>query len=352
MKSNPSLRMLCWEGYDAASIVDSFTSRSSINVEAKTLLSDAATAQRLLDGDFKHWDIININNAYVRDCLHREGLIKPLNEAEFDYYQASIHPVYSDLLPWSYDAAGNLIGIGQRFGPFNLVINANAISRVSAEDQGFNLANDPRNHKRFGILNYPDFNVFHFCIGAGLNPFSNMGSTEIDRVRQTARDWYTAAKYVEDDHHRLNKALVDREIDFYISGGIYTASPARLAGHNQIFAVTPLQGPIDGKGGIVFTEITSVLNHVDVHPHAESFLQYLLEPQTSARIAFIEGTCNPVAQMGDPLVFGAFDKAQLNAIQWEWLEDDLQCCAPYQIPLQNKQLLAVLSEEKSVCGWD
>ena len=244
-----------------------------------------------------------------------------------------------------------MIGIGQRFGPFNLVINSEAISRASAEDQGFDLANDPGNHKRFAILNYPDFNVFHFCIGAGLNPFSNLNDEEIDRFRLIALNWYSAAQYVEDDHHLLNRALIDGEIDFYISGGIYTASPARLAGHNQIMAVTPRRGPVEGKGAIVFTEITSVLNHADVSPHAEAFLWYMLEPETSARIAFIDGTCNPVAQMGDPKVFGAFDRAQLNAIQWDWLEADLQRCAHYQIPPQNERLLAILSEAKTVNGW-
>ena len=117
------------------------------------------------------------------------------------------------------------MGIGQRFGPFNLVINSEAISRASAEDQGFDLANDPVNHKRFAILNYPDFNVFHFCIGAGLNPFSNLNDEEIDRFRQIALNWYHAAKYVEADHHLLNQTLIDGEIDFYISVGIIPHHP-------------------------------------------------------------------------------------------------------------------------------
>jgi spermidine/putrescine transport system substrate-binding protein len=341
------LRMLCWEGYDAASIVEPFVSRYPTRFEAETLLSDAGTAQRLVEGEYDRWDILNINNAYVRDFLYPRGLIRQLPESNFGHYQESIHPVYADLLPWSYDADGHLIGIGQRFGPFNLVINSNAISRATAEDQGFSLANDPRNHKRFAILNYPDFNVFHFCIGAGLNPFADLDSSDIDKFRQTAIDWYSGAKYVEDDHHRLNQALIDREIDFYISGGIYTASPARLAGYSQIVAVTPVQGPIDGKGGIVFSEITSILNHAEVNSNAERFLHYMLEPETAVRIALIDGTCNPVAQMGDPEVFRKFSKTQLDAIQWDWLEADLQRCAHYRIPPQNGKLLDVLSDAKT-----
>ena len=70
-------------------------------------------------------------------------------------------------------AQGTLIGICQRFGPFNLVVNAHRIDRASAEDQGFELANE-RVPRPYGILLYEDFNLFHVCIGAGLDPFSSL----------------------------------------------------------------------------------------------------------------------------------------------------------------------------------
>jgi spermidine/putrescine transport system substrate-binding protein len=151
---------------------------------------------------------------------------------------------------------------------------------------------------------------------------------------------------ITSDHHVLNAALISGEIDFYISGGIYTASPARLAGYDNITAIVPEQGPINGKGGIVFSEITSVIDRIDGSQQAESFLAYLLEPETAVRTAFTKGTCNPIAQMGDPRVFNAFSKAQLKAIQWDDLETDLDRCSHYQIPPNNLQLLGLLSEAK------
>ena len=62
---------------------------------------------------------------------------------------------------------------------------------------------------------------------------------------------------------------------------------------------------IDGRGGIAFTEVTSVLHHADTSPLAPTFPAYLLEPETAIRAAFVEGTCNPVAQLGEPRVFNA-----------------------------------------------
>lgn len=349
--TNDKLRLLCWEGYDSHSIFEPFANRYKVDFKTETLLSDNVTAHRLIEGDLRNWDLLNINNAYVRDCLYPKGLIKPLEHDRFSTYKDNIIPCYSDLLPWSYNSDGDLIGIGQRFGPFNFVVNTDSISKATAEDQGFELANDPSNKRRFGILNYSDFNVFHFCIGAGLNPFTHLDKSELSRFSQLANDWYGRAKLVEDDHHLLNQALINGEIDFYISGGIYTASPARLEGHNNIVAISPIRGPINGKGGIVFTEITSVLKHQNVSAHAESFLKYILEPEIAARIAFVDGTCNPVAQMGDPKVFNIFSKAQLKAIQWDNLEEDLSRCASYQIPPNNDQLLEVLAKTKSQFGW-
>ena len=345
-----SLSLMCWQGYESHAMTEPFIRRHNIKIEAETLLSDAATARSLINGELPNLDVLNINNAYIRDCLHALGLIKTLEHDRFAHYLESIHPIYSQLLPWSYDFDGALIGIGQRFGPFNLVINTHSISKASAQDQGFNLANDPANTKRFGILNYPDFNVFHICIGAALNPFSDLSDNDIDDFTNIANDWCGRAKLIEDDHQVLNKALVDGDIDFYISGGIYTASPARMDGHQNIVAITPDHGPIEGSGGIMFTEITSVLSHDYESPHAESFLEYLLEPEPAARVAFTDATCNPVAQMGDSKVFNTFSKFQLNAIQWDDLEEDLDRCSHYQIPPQNTRLLGILAQAKQQTG--
>ena len=337
---------MCWEGYELPSITGPFEQRCQIKIEATTLLSDALAANDLRGTESLDIDVLNINNAYVRDELNLHGLIKSLDKDRFESYLQNIHPIYSPLLPWSYGHDGELIGIGQRFGPFNLVVNTRVISASVARDQGFNLANDPANTNRFGLLDYPDFNVFHICIGADLNPFSELDKAQVEIFDHMANNWCERAHMITNDHHALNAALVNGDIDFYISGGIYTASPARLAGYDNIVAIVPERGPIEGNGGIVFSEITSVLERVDGSPHAESFLAYLLEPETAIKMAFTKGTCNPIAQMGDPRVFNAFSKSQLNAIQWDDLESDLDRCSHYQIPPNNAQLLGLLDSAK------
>lgn len=299
------------------------------------------------NGEAACWDVLNINNAYVARYLHPRGLIRELDAQRFQRYVDDLLPGFSRLYRWARSDTGALRGICQRFGPFNLVVNTNRISLASAEDQGFELANDAANtdagdRRSFGILDYEDFNLFHVCIGAGLNPFARLDEAAENAFGQTARRWFDAAKMISDDHHMLNRALIAGDIDFYVSGGIYTASPARLAGHREVRAVTPRTGPIEGRGGIVFTEVTSVLEHSGTSVHAEDFLEYLLSPEVAKRIAFTHGTCNPVAQMGNRSVRESFTTEQLDAIQWDWLEEDIARCADYDIMPNHGTLLALL----------
>ena len=42
-------------------------------------------------------------------------------------------------------------------------------------------------------------------------------------------------------------------------------------------------------------------------------------PDISKKVAFAEGTYNPVAQMGSEEVLASFDKDELDAIQWDSL---------------------------------
>ena len=331
------IRLLCWEGYDSPRVLEPFEHRRSTRVHARTLLSDAGASEELLAGRAT-CDVLNINNAWIRGSLHPRGLVRPLDPERFEPHFQRMLPQYSRLYAWARDPAGALIGICQRFGPFNLVVNTNRIDRASAEDQGFELANE-RAPRPYGILLYEDFNLFHVCIGAGLDPFSSLGEDEKGRFDATARRWFHGATVVTDDHFELNRALVDGTIDFYVSGGIYTASPARLAGHAEIRAVTPRSGPIEGRGGIVFTEITSVLATAPGTGEAEDFLEYLLEPETARRVAISERTANPVAQMEMPEVFERFTARELDAIQWEGLEEDVARCADYDLMPDHADLL-------------
>ena len=134
-----------------------------------------------------------------------------------------------------------------------------------------------------------------------------------------------------DDLVQMNLALINGEIDAYFTGGTYTASPARYDGATNVRGITPKSGPMDGKGGIVWIELTSVVNNPEVSPLAEEFLAYIQRPDISKKVAFAEGTYNPVTQMGSQEVLDAFDKDELDAIQWDSLEEEMANSVDYDI---------------------
>jgi spermidine/putrescine transport system substrate-binding protein len=126
----------------------------------------------MIEANPKAWDIININTPFVRDRLHPRGFIEPVTGALAARVREIGNP-FARFISAAINNEGHTIGVPQRCGPFNLVINRNRIACASARKQGFSLALEQSFQDRFGILAYEDFNVMHIAIAEGLNPFES-----------------------------------------------------------------------------------------------------------------------------------------------------------------------------------
>ena len=326
------LNILCWEGYNSDEVLDPFRRKTSAKVSAESGTSDPDMINKLRAGETNVWDVINVNQPWARNQMYPEGLILPIDKERFEPHFAKMMGPFQEDYKWCYSEDGkDLLGIVQRFGPFNFVVNTDKVSRAMAEDEGFDLFNDDANAGKYGILTYDNWNIYHMCVGSGIDPFKPHSDEEIDAFEKTARKWFKGAKLLTDDLVQMNLALINGEIDFYCTGGTYTASPARFDGATNIRGITPSKGPMDGKGGIVWVEVTSKVNNPQGSPLAEDFLAYVQEPEVSHAVAFAEGTYNPVTQMGNPEVFSEFTKDELDAIQWDSLEEELAKSVDYQI---------------------
>ncbi len=343
--------MLSWEGYDDPDVLAPFERERNCRVRVDTHLSDFAAAQRVLRRDGA-WDLVNINSPFVRDALAPRGTIRALDPDRFGAVldTAALPSEWRPLAQWGIDPGGAPIGVCQRFGPFNLVVDSDAVSVAMAEDQGFALAADPRNAGRYGILAYDDFNVLHIALASGFDPFIPVGDAECRAFAATAQRWFSAARMVTGDHVALNRALVSGAIDFYLGGGIYTASCARLEGHARVRAITPRHGPVGGKGAIAFVEVNAALAFAAQPAEAEAFLAYLLRPEAAARAALAGGAANPVLQMRDPAVFAAIGRDALEAMQWDTLDADLGRCLQYGIVPGYERLHALLLAARVSAG--
>ena len=343
------LNIYCWEGYNAADVLDPFRREFDAKVRAEGLTSDPDAVNKLRAGETKVWDIINVNNPWARNIMWPDDLIKPLPKDEFEPYYEKMMKEFQPPYKWAYDDnMEHLLGMTQRFGPFSFVVNTDKISQKMAEDQGFNLFLNSDMKGRYGILAYDNWNINHMCVTAGFSPFKKHTEEEFEKFDQVARQIFNNAKLLSGDLVQMNFALINGEIDAYFTGGTYTASPARYDGASQIRGITPASGPEDmgGKGGIVWIELTSVVNNPNVSPLAHDFLKYVQRPDVSKTVAFAEGTYNPVTQMGDPKVLDQFSKEELRAIQWDTLEAEMSRSVDYQINPDYSRMYDIYSAAK------
>ena len=341
------LNIYCWEGYNSDDVLDPFRRETGAKVRAEGLTSDLDAVNRLRAGETKVWDLINLNNPWAREMMWPEGLIKELDRDRFD-------PMFNDMMPafhapyeWAMDKTGeHLLGMTQRFGPFNFVVNTDKISRAMGEDQGFNIFLDPAMKGKYGILTYDNWNIYHMCVTAGVDPFKSHSKAEIDAYAKVCKQIFNGAKLLTDDLVAMNLALINGEIDAYFTGGTYTASPARFDGSKQVRGITPKSGPMNGKGGIVWIELTSLVNNPNPSTIAEDFLAYVQRPEVSKKVAFAEGTYNPVTQMGSKEVMAQFNKDELDAIQWDTLEEEMSNSTDYDINPDYAEMYDIYSAAK------
>lgn len=344
-----TLNILAWEGgFNSDDVLDPFRKEFAATVRAEGLTSDPAAVDRLRKGETGHFDIVNVNNPFARKQLWPEGLIQALPRERFEPFFDTMLPAFHMPYKWSLDETGeHLLALPGRLGPFNFVVNANKISRRTAENEGFRIFLDPALKGRYGIVAYDAWNVIQSCIIADVDPFRTHTEQEINAVGEAAKQVFAGARTVGYDLTQMNRALVDGDIDAYLSGGTFTASAARYAGRSEVRGITPDAGPMAGKGGVVWAALISVVNKPGVSPLAEEFIAYTQRPDASKTLALADGTFNPVAQMGSSEVFRKFGAKELDAMQWDSFEEDLSRSADYDIVPDYGRLHAMVADARS-----
>lgn len=340
---NDQLNILCWEGYNSDDVLNPFRERHpGATVRAESGTSDPEMINRLRAGGLAQWDLINVNQAWARGVLHKEALIKPLTKERFLPYFEKMAPEFANPpYQMAFSESGELMGLPQRYGSFCFVVNTDKISQDLAEDQGWNLFLDAAMKGRYGVLTWDNWNVMHLCMTAGFDPFKPVSEVNLAKYTEVSQQIMGNAKMMTDDLVAMNTALINGEIDCYFTGGVFSCSGARHDGLSQVRAITPRTGPVDGKGGIVWVEITSAVNNPELSDLAEEFLEFVQEPEIAALVASGGGTLNPITQMGNPDVMALFDEDQLDAMQVDTLTEDLSRCVEFDEVPSYDELLAI-----------
>ncbi|MCZ6719925.1 MAG: PotD/PotF family extracellular solute-binding protein [Alphaproteobacteria bacterium] len=313
-----ALHLNCWDGYSDPRLHDKFLEEQGTRIKAELLISDPDAINRLRAGEIKVWDIINLNQPWARQIMWPEGLIRDIPKDRFEPYFEKMLPEFQPPFYWASSEDGeHLLGVCQRFDTGEFVINSDVIDWRTAQEVGWDLFNDKANAGRIGMLAYDNWNIMNACMGAGVDPFKPHSEEEIASFDKTIHNWMNATKFISDDFVQMNLAMVNGEIDLYYVGSTYTCSGARLDGLWNLLAITPASGPSNGRGGINWIELTSVVNNPDLHPKALDFLEFILQPEIAYIVGTADGLLQPVAQMSQPEVLNRYTKDQLRAIQYD-----------------------------------
>jgi spermidine/putrescine transport system substrate-binding protein len=351
-KRSKELNILCWEGYNSDGVLNPFRKmHKGISLKAESGTDDPSMINKLRAGELKVWDLINLNQCWAREQMWPEKLIKPLDKERFMPYLEKMMPMFYNkemgINPFALSPdKKELIGMIQRFGPFSYVVNTKKISKSLAEDQGFPMFLDPKMKNKYGVLAWDNWNVMHLCLAAGFSPYKMHTPEEVEAYKKACQTLFANAKMISGDPAQLNQALINGEIDAYFSGGTYTCSTARLEGFSEVLHISPLRGPMDGKGALQWFELTSVVNNPEVSPLAEDFLEYVQKPEICYTVAMAEASHNPVSQMSQPEVFSRFKKNELDAIAWGTLEEEMNRSVDYQVVPDNDLLTSIYNEAK------
>ena len=344
------LNILCWEGYNSAQVLDPFRTEKGATVKAESLTNDPTMINRLRAGETNVWDLINVNNPWAREIMLPEGLIKPLDRASFEPFFETMLPAFKPPYKWAMSADGSeLIGMAQRFGPYSFVVNTDKVSRATAEDQGWDSlersgqcreVRDPRIGRLERLQRLPD-RWDRSLPGAYARGDAEVRGDGEDGLRRGKggrrhRDDEPGAGLGRDrlPAHR-------RHLFGFAGAGGRAAEPARDHAPEERHR---------GKGGVSWIEITSTVNNPNLSPLATEFLKFVQAPEVAHTVAFAEGTFNPVAQMGNPACFDLFSADELDAIQWDSLEEEMDRSAEYNIVPDYDAALDLMTAAKRARG--
>ena len=338
-----SLNFLCWEGYDDPSVGDPFARQyDGARIRYQLVNSDPDAVNKLRGGQDKVFDLVNLNNPWA-NVMYDEDLILPLDEGTFrDYYDRMI-----DRFSWPYKWAhsnkdGRLLGMVQRFGPMSFVVNTEKISKAAARSEGYDIALEKSMQGRYGILGWPNETQYVFSIMGGANPYVSKSPEQLEKISEITRYVLKHARMVDENPGALNNALLNGEIDMYMAGGTYTVSALRYDGFPQFLSVSPDSGPIVGRGGIAYVEITSVINNPELSPLAGDYLHYMQTPEAALNIARVGGTLNPVATIHE--IKDQLTKDELVAMQYDDLEEHMALCAEFEVNPDYEVMTKVWAE--------
>lgn len=332
-----SMRYMCWEGYDKASIIGPFEESNDASVAIDLITDSAGGFAKLAAGGYRDFDVVSSDSPWIAR-MGPAGICEYLDDDEFADVYESFYPQFrAPFTPLQHD--GKTTGLPSRWGWVGPTVNTeyDSLETWSSYDPCF----DPAYKDKICVLDWGDWPIMPMALHAGIDPYKELDDAELKEIRLVLRALFKNTRALVADLSVAQKGLMDGSFRALIGGGTYATSALRKDGNDHIMSIVP--EPKDGLNqGIIWMEATGMLKGSDNPELAKALVRHVVSPDVAVDLAWTEATCNLVPSQDAENHFTDEQKAVLQMdYMWEaWDKSHFHSIAP-----NIDDMLAIFQEE-------
>lgn len=336
-KAAANLNYMCWEGYNAPSILEPFQKKHGVTVSVDLIADSAGGFAKLAAGAAKDFDLVSSDCPWVQR-MGPAGIARFLDDADYAEQYADFYPQFrAPFAPLQYE--GRTTGLPTRWGWVGPTVNTkfDTLETWSSYAPVF----DSAYKDKICLLDWGDWPIMPIALYAGVNPYVELDQAALDEVRKALRAAFKNTRALVGDLAVAQKGLIDGSFRALIGGGTYCTNALRLQGHDYIQTIVP--EPRNGlKQGIIWLEATGLVDNGRDATVAADFLKYIVSAEAAKQLAITEATCNLVPNSKAEALFSDKEKAalQMDYMWTAWENSQFHTVAP-----NIDDLLAIWQEE-------
>ncbi len=332
-----SLNYMCWEGYNAPSILDPFQKKNDVSIAIDLITDSAGGFAKLAAGASRDFDLVSSDSPWIQR-MGPAGFCRFIDDKDFAAQYEDFYPQFrAPFVPLQFE--GKATGLPTRWGWVGPTVNTkfDKLETWSSYAPVF----DPAYRDKICLLDWGDWPIMPLALYAGVNPYEELDQAALDEVRKVLRAAFKNTRAIVADLAVAQKGLLDGSFRALIGGGTYCTSSLRIKGHDYIQSIVP--EPKDGlKQGIIWMEATGLIDNGKNTQVAADFLKYIVSPDVAKQLAITDATCNLVPNSKAEALFSEDEKKalQMDYMWTAWDNSQFHTVAP-----NIDDMLAIWQEE-------
>ncbi|GEO86119.1 MULTISPECIES: ABC transporter substrate-binding protein [Alphaproteobacteria] len=332
-----SLNYMCWEGYNAPSILEPFQKAKDTTISIDLITDSAGGFAKLAAGASRDFDLVSSDSPWIQR-MGPAGFCRFLDDKDFAEQYGEFYPQFrAPFAPLQFE--GKATGLPTRWGWVGPTVNTkfDKLESWSSYAPVF----DSAYKDKICLLDWGDWPIMPLALYAGVNPYEELDEAALGEVRKVLRAAFKNTRAIVADLAVAQKGLLDGSFRALIGGGTYCTSSLRLKGHDYIQSIVP--EPKNGlKQGIIWMEATGLVDNGKNSEIAADFLKYIVSPEVAKQLAITEATCNLVPNQKAEALFSEEEKKalQMDYMWTAWDNSQFHTVAP-----NIDDMLAIWQEE-------